>query len=83
MSIFATIAVVCTLSTCNDYVIDTATTEVDANTNTNEQLINFLKVWTEEKPLTEWLTKQQIGETVFEIVSLDFETQELEECDLP
>lgn len=83
MSIFATVAIVCTLSTCNDYYIDTAPTLAEAVTNTQTHQAKFDSVWTEEKPLTEWLTKQKIGETVFEIVSLDLETQEVDESQIP
>lgn len=79
MSIFATIAVVCTMATCSDYVIDTAKTVSDANVNTHTQSEVFNTVWEDEQNLTNWLTKHQIGETVFEIVSLELETREITE----
>ncbi|MNC18086.1 hypothetical protein D3C75_659800 [compost metagenome] len=73
----------CTLATCNDYVIDTASTVQDANVNTHKQDDRFLTVWEDEKLLTEWLTEFKIGETVFEIVSLEMETKEIKEDELP
>jgi hypothetical protein len=83
MSIFATIAVVCTMATCNDYVIDTAPTMQDANRNTDMHDDRFLALWGDEKMLTDWLTEFKIGETVFEIVSLEMETKEIEEELIP
>jgi hypothetical protein len=83
MSVFATIAVVCTLATCSDYVIDTAQTVTDANINTHVQDERFLSLWGDEKLLTDWLDEFKIGETVFEIVSLEFETKEITEDDAP
>lgn len=83
MSIFLTAAVVCTMATCNDYHIDKATTLEDGVTNTQRHEREFLKIWEDEQKLNQWLAKYQIGETVFEIVSIDFETQELEENEIP
>jgi hypothetical protein len=83
MSIFATIAVVCTLATCSDYVIDTASNQVDASINTQAHNTKFLSVWEDEKQLTNWLSQYSIGETVFEIVSLELETKEVKEDDTP
>lgn len=79
MSIFATIAVVCTMATCSDYVIDTAQNVTDANVNTQTKDNEFLAIWGDEQDLNKWLTKYQIGETVFEIVSLEMETREIAE----
>lgn len=83
MSIFATVAVVCTMAVCNDYHIDQASTLEDGVTNTRSHEAGFLKVWEDEKGLTDWLTRYQIGETIFEIQTLEFETQEIQEEDLP
>lgn len=83
MSIFATVAVVCTMAVCNDYHIDQASTLEDGVTNTRSHESGFLKVWEDEKGLTDWLTRYQIGETIFEIQTLEFETQEVQEVDLP
>ncbi len=83
MSIFATIAVVCTMAVCSDYVIDTATTVQDANVNTQVQDDRFLSLWGDEKLLTDWLTEFKIGETVFDIVSLEFETKEIKDSEIP
>lgn len=83
MSIFATIAVVCTMAVCSDYVIDTAPTVQDANVNTQVQDDRFLSLWGDEKLLTAWLEEFKIGETVFDIVSLEFETKEIKEDELP
>ena len=83
MSIFATIAVVCTMATCSDYVVDRAETVVDANVNTHQIGNEFLSVWEDEKQLTSWLDRYQIGETVFEIVSLEFETKEIKDSEIP
>jgi len=71
------------MSTCNDYVIDTASNMQDANINTHAQDDRFLKLWDDERQLTNWLKEYKIGETVFEIVSLEMETKEIKEDDLP
>lgn len=81
--LFATVAVVCTMSTCNNYVIDTADTALIQNINTSLQYNEYKSVWQDEKGLNNWLDKYQIGETVFEIVSIDIESQEIQEVDLP
>lgn len=83
MSIFASIAVVCTMSLCSDYVLDTESSKVEAAYNTLEHQSEYQAVWEDEKGLTDWLTKHKIGETVFEIVSIDIETQEINEEELP
>jgi len=83
MSIFATIAVVCTLATCNDYVIDTAATVQDANVNTQKQDDRFLAIYGDEKLLSEWLTEFKIGETMFDIVSLEMETRVIKDSEIP
>lgn len=83
MSVFATIAVVCTMATCQDYVVDHAQTVYDANVNTHQIDNEFLSVWEDEKQLTSWLDRYQIGETVFEIVSLEFETKEIVDSEIP
>lgn len=83
MSIFATVAVVCTMAVCNEYGIDVASNLDDGVTNTQWHSDNFLKIWGDEKDLTDWLNTHQIGETVFEIQTLEFETQEVQEVDLP
>jgi hypothetical protein len=71
------------MSTCNEYVIDTASTVQDANVNTHAQDARFLALWGDEKMLTDWLTEFKIGETVFEIVSLEMETKEMKEEEIP
>lgn len=83
MSIFATIAVVCTMATCSDYVVDTATNVSDANLNTYIIGEHFGNIWEDEQKLTNWLDSYKIGETVFEIVSLEFETKEIQEDEIP
>lgn len=83
MSLFATIAVVCTIAACSDYVVDHSTTAVDAVDNTQQIDNEFLSVWGNEQQLNKWLTKYQIGETVFEIVSVDFETRVVADNEIP
>ena len=82
-ALFATVAVVCTMSACNEYYIDQATTPDNGVNNTQLHEQGFLNVWEDEKGLTDWLNKYQIGETVFEIQTLEFETQEVQEEELP
>lgn len=82
-TLFATVAVVCTMSACNDYVIDTANTATVQQINTSLQYNEYQAVWQDEKGLTNWLNKYQIGETVFEIVSIDIESQTIEGKDVP
>lgn len=79
MSIWATVAIVCTMSACNDHHIDTAESLRDGETNTNTHIVEYQRVWEDETGLTSWLDKHQIGETVFEIVSIDIETHEIAE----
>lgn len=83
MSVFATIATVCTLAICSDYVLDTAPVDRTAAVNTSVIDDHFLSIWGDEKELNKWLDKYKIGETVFEIVSIEFNTKEIEEDDLP
>lgn len=81
--LFATVAVVCTMSACNDYIIDTATDKLDGTVNTSQHNAEYQAVWQDEKGLNNWLNKYQIGETVFEIVSIDIESQTIEGKDVP
>ena len=83
MSLFASIAVVCTMATCSDYYLDTAPTELDAKVNTQVIDDAFLADWGDEVKLNKWLDKYQIGETVFEIVSIEFDTKEVKEEEIP
>ena len=83
MSLFASIAIVCTMTTCSDYYLDTAPTEFDAKVNTQVIDDAFLADWVDEKKLNQWLDKYQIGETVFEIVSIEFDTKEVKEEEIP
>jgi len=80
---FFTVAVVCTMSLCSDYYIDTASNKADAILNISSHNEQYLSIWEDEKGLTAWLIKHKIGETVFEIVSLDIQTQEINEEELP
>lgn len=83
MSIFATIAIVCTMSKCNDYGLDHADTRNDSEINTQRIYNEFDGVWESEKGLTNWLKKYQIDETIFEIVSIDFENREIPDEEIP
>lgn len=83
MSILVTVAVVCTMSTCNDYVIDTSKTAVTQAAATRAHTTVYNEIWEDEKGLSEWLKKYQIGETIFKIVSIDIESQDIEEADIP
>lgn len=83
MSIFATVAIVCTMSACNNYHIDSDTTEVGGNMNTQQHTLELQKAMPDEQKLNQWLNKYQIGETIFEIVSIDLETQQVEGGDIP
>jgi len=83
MSLFASIAIVCTMSACSDYYVDTAHTMQDAVVNTQVIDNAFLADWGDEQKLNQWLDKYQIGETVFEIVSIEFETKEVKEDEIP
>lgn len=80
---FFTVAVVCTMSLCSDYYIDTASNKADVILRTAHHNGQYLSVWEDEKGLTDWLSKHKIDETVFEIVSIDIETQEIDEEELP
>lgn len=81
--LFASVAVVCTMSACSDYVLDSSTDHLYAVRNTQVLDDEFLSIWGDETDLNKWLAKYQIGETVFEIVSLEFETQEIKDSDIP
>jgi hypothetical protein len=83
MSIFASIAIVCTMATCSDYIVDHASTMQDAKARTQVIDNAFLADWGDEQKLNQWLDKYQIGETVFEIVSIEFETKEVKEDEIP
>lgn len=83
MSIFATLAIVCTMSKCNDYILDHAETFNDGDRNTSVIYKEFDRVWQDEQGLNKWLGEYKINETVFEIVSIDFETREVNDHDIP
>ena len=83
MSIFASVAIVCTLAACNEYHVDTAQTLEDGTYNTQVVDTEFFNLWGDEQQLNQWLAKNKVGETVFEIVSVEFETQEINENDIP
>lgn len=83
MSLFASIAIVCTMASCSDYYLDTAPTMADAEKNTQVIDNAFLADWGDEQKLNQWLDKYQIGETVFEIVEIEFTTKEVKEDDIP
>lgn len=83
MSLFASIAIVCTMATCSDYYLDTAPTMAAAEKNTQVIDNKFLADWGDEVKLNQWLDKYQIGETVFEIVEIEFTTKEVKEDDIP
>lgn len=55
MSILVTVAVVCTMSTCNDYVIDTSKTAVTQAAATRAHTMVYNEIWEDEKGLSEWL----------------------------
>lgn len=74
--IFATVAIVCTMAKCNDYYIDKAENRLSGEINTVAHQQEFNRVWEDEQGLTNWLNKYQIGETIFEIVSVDIETKQ-------
>lgn len=82
-SIASTVAIVCTMATCPEYVIDTATNADDAIKNTSEAAAELNTIWQDEKGLKQWLKKHQIGETIFEIVSIDIERQDIPEEQMP
>lgn len=76
--IFATVAIVCTMAKCNDYYIDKSENSLSGEINTVAHQQEFNRVWEDEQGLTNWLNKYQIGETIFEIVSVDIETKQTE-----
>lgn len=82
-ALFATVAVVCTISACSDYVIDTSSNKLDAVVNTSQHNAEYQAIWEDEKGLTNWLKNYKIGETIFEIVSIDIETQVIKLDDIP
>lgn len=83
MSVFASIAIICTMASCSDYYVDTAVTQTEARINTQAIDNEFMTVWGDETELKNWLKKYQIGETVFEIVSVEFETKEVKDKEIP
>lgn len=83
MSIFATVAIVCTMSACNDYVVDQAKTFGDGVKNTVVIDSGLDEAMQDEKKMNNWLVKYKIEETVFEIVSIEIETHELHEGLIP
>lgn len=83
MSIFASVAIVCTMSLCNNYHIDTADSLDDGVKNTETHQKTLQAAMPVEKELNDWLVRHQIGETVFEIVSIEIETHEVHSDDNP
>lgn len=83
MSLFATVAIVCTMSACNDYFADVSSVEKDAQTNTLDIQRELDYAMQSESAMDRFLEKYQIGETVFEIVSIDIETKPVLPEELP
>jgi hypothetical protein len=83
MSLFATVAIVCTMATCNNYFADVSGVETDAIDNTSLVQAELDYAMQYETAMIDFLDRYQIGETVFEIVSIDIETQEIHGDDLP
>lgn len=71
------------MASCSDYVVDHASNMQDAKVKTQVIDDKFLADWGDEQKLNQWLDKYKIGETVFEIVSIEFETKEIKEDELP
>lgn len=80
---FATMLVVCTMSQCNDYAADTATLQFSQDQNTKRVQKELDKAMQTEQDMERFLSKYQIGETVFEIVSIDVENRTLHEDETP
>ena len=59
MSLFATVAIVCTMSACSDYVVDTASVVSDANVNTEQVSNEFGAVWEDEQKLNKLVDRIQ------------------------
>ena len=78
MILFATIATVCTMSVCNDYTIDTDQRLDGAQANTQAIQTTLDEAMQDEHKMDAWLARYIIGETVFEIVSIDLETAPIE-----
>lgn len=83
MSLFASVAIVCTMSACNNYFADVTSKETDAIKNTGNIQSELDYAMQTESAMERFLHKYQIGETVFEIVSIDIETQHVKDDELP
>lgn len=83
MSLFATVAIVCTMSECNNYHTDIDYSESGAIVNTRDAQRELDYAMTSESAMERFLHKYQIGETVFEIVSIDIETQPVADDEIP
>ncbi|ANA49160.1 hypothetical protein PMW_35 [Pseudomonas phage phiPMW] len=83
VSTFATMLVVCTMSQCSDYGADTASLEFSQQQNTKRVQKELDNAMQNEHDMQKFLDKYQIGETVFEIVSIDVENRTLQEKEIP
>lgn len=83
MSLFASVAIVCTMSACNNYFADVSIKEGDAIKNTGHIQSELDYAMQTESAMERFLDKYQIGETVFEIVSIDIETHSVKEDEFP
>lgn len=89
MAIFATIALVCAYSfatdkvECSDYVIDHASTMVEAKANTKAKDEEFYSLWGDEFLLNDWLARYNIGQSPQVIESIEFDTKEFNEDMIP
>ena len=84
LTLFASVAIVCTMSQCNNYYVDGPTA------NEKDSVKNTLAIQSEldyamhtESAMNRFLEKYQIGETVFEIVSIDIESQPVLDSEIP
>ncbi len=83
MSIFSSVLVVYTMATCNNYFADTSEIQSDAVKNSIRIDSELDEAMHTESGMIEFLNKYHIGETVFEIVSIEVEVLEVQENEIP
>ncbi|UAV84655.1 hypothetical protein PHB09_160 [Pseudomonas phage PHB09] len=80
--ILATILTVCTLS-CNDYIIDTATTSQDAAVNLVAHSQEIKRVWDNTQELDKLFTRYNISEDAHTVQIWELNTKNIPEDQIP
>lgn len=80
--ILATVLTLCTLS-CNDYVVDTATTQRDAAVNLVAHTQEMKRSWGDDAALNKLFTRYNVSENAHTVQIWEINTKNIPEDQIP